>query len=356
MRENFAISKQHQTTAEDDSGIVTRSPLRVSFVGGGSDLPEYFETFGGMCVGGAITKYNRLSAEFCPLQNGSYECILNTGVALYDANGEKIVRSAFDEMKPGFSSEFAFRSFLDLAALGSGLGASASLSIAAVLSAAHYSGIRMTPNLVAETAYHVERTVCGFPVGKQDHYTASFGGLNVFTFHKNGETEATPVRISPSRLSELESWLLLAPITRSTPANEILKAHGNRLKFCPRAIAAQHAIRREVEPFTSAIEAGGLTLAASILDSVWRLKRQIADAVSSPQIDSIYRVALNAGALGGKILGAGSGGHLLLMAPPEHQAGIRRALAPIALLPVTFDMLGGSRGLSQKGGSEVDQN
>jgi D-glycero-alpha-D-manno-heptose-7-phosphate kinase len=320
--------------------FVSRAPLRVSFVGGGSDLPEYFEAYGGMCIGAAITKYNRLSVADSSDADSCYQCIMESGVTRQDSNGAKIVQSAFETIKRGGSDRRCFRSHLDLTELGSGLGASGSLAVAAIMAAARLSEQCLSQGEVAQTAYFVERELCGFPVGKQDHYASAFGGFNVFTFHGNGDVDANPLRISTSRLQELEHWLLLVRSTRVSSGHEIARIHKNSLRACPSAISLQHAIKREVEPFASAIEVGAFDKAALILGRVWKLKRQIAVPISNQHIDNMYQIALSAGALGGKLMGAGAGGHLLLMAPPDLHPQIYKRFHLAPPMPVEFDMEG----------------
>lgn len=334
-----ALTESSQQSACDlEAPLASRAPLRVSFVGGGSDLPEYFEVHGGMCIAAAIKKYNRLSVSLDA--RSYYECVMESGSVRQDANGARIVQSAFEAIKQGSSNRRCFRSHLDLTELGSGLGASGSLAVASIMAAARHNEQRLSQEEIARTAYHVERELCGFPVGKQDHYASAFGGLSVFTFYRNGEADVNSIRISTSRLQELERWLLLVRSTRVCSGHEVARIYQDSMRMHPSAISVQHAIKREVEPFVAALEAGTFDKAALILDRVWKLKQQIAAPISNPHINHLYQSALSSGAIGGKLMGAGAGGHLLLMAPPERHAQVQRCLHSTPSMTVEFDMEG----------------
>jgi D-glycero-alpha-D-manno-heptose-7-phosphate kinase len=189
---------------------------------------------------------------------------------------------------------------------------------------------------MAELASAVEIVRLGQPIGKQDQYAAAFGGVNIFRFEADG-VEVTPVPLAPEVRRGLDSHLVLYFTGSTRQARSILQEQ--RLRSASgdsRTIEALHAIKAQVAPMQEALQAGDFTWMGALLHDAWQMKRRVSSGISNDAIDAAYDAARSAGALGGKITGAGGGGFLLLLVPPAAQASVRAALAPLGLRPMQF--------------------
>lgn len=320
------------------NSILSVSPMRVSFVGGGSDLPEYYRAHGGLAVGAGIQTYNIVQlVTTIPSAVAWRSCSTRKGPVTGHQGGAEITSAVLKYFQ---LSALACQSHCDLVELGSGLGSSSSLTVATVAAAMQYHGQQTDPYLIAEKAFDIERNSVGAPVGKQDHYMSAFGGLNVYEFLSEGTVNVTPVRLSSSAIQELEAWLLLVRIPRTISANTILLEHSQQLAHSARTLHSQHAIKMLVDPFVTLLENSDFPAAANLLNRVWLEKQRLSNNIASPVIAGIYSLALSAGAMGGKLLGAGGGGHMLLMIPPEQKSAVRLALSDYATTDIRFDAYG----------------
>lgn len=297
--------------------VVSRAPLRISFVGGGSDLPEYYEKFGGAVISTSINIYN--TAIVVP--SGSFSEI-HTAVGSHSsiASGtfsNPLVAATFAHYEQKLPlSVVGIRSITQF---GSGLGSSSSFIVALSAAIEKINGIKTHPNSVAESSFHIERARCGYRIGKQDHYAASYGGLHKYEFGSDGRVTVTPIHLNTMFSAELQLSTLIFRLPGLRQAHTILQRQGILLTNEKNTIAKQLSLTALVPHFQAALEAEDLYSAARILDESWQLKRTISPGVTTPQIDEAYASAISAGALGGKVLGAGGGGHLLLIVPKKKQ-------------------------------------
>jgi D-glycero-alpha-D-manno-heptose-7-phosphate kinase len=313
--------------------IITRSPLRLSLGGGGTDLPSYYRDYGGFLVAGAIDKYVYLTLHrtFQP------------GIIIKYSKLERVSRAEEIE-HPIFREALRMVEFadphLELASMadipgGTGLGSSGSFTTA-LLKALHTAKrTALSPAELAEEACDLEINRLGEPIGKQDQYIAAIGGITAFTFHPDGRVEHRPCRLSEDTLIDLEENLLLFFTGFSRSASALLKDQNDKSKQRDAAMLEQlHATKALGYASLAALESGNLREFARLMDEHWQRKRQRSPGMSNGPIDGWYDLARRNGALGGKLIGAGGGGFLLFYA--EDKARLRRTLRAEGLAEVRF--------------------
>jgi D-glycero-alpha-D-manno-heptose-7-phosphate kinase len=299
--------------------IVTRTPLRISLCGGGTDIPEFYEKHPGAVISFSINKYVYVSVneKFDGKLRVSYsktENVDNVHLLRHD-----LVRETLKSFK--IYSGVEITSVSDIPGEGSGLGSSSAFTVGLIKA---MTAEVLTPMQIAERAYYIERERCHHPVGKQDQYASAFGGLNYIVFRKDGFTDVYSIkahRWNPT--ADLNSWLLLLWTGKTRNANEILANQSVRLKEDNGIARAMSDITESLlGKMTDIIDARNL---GGYLHSAWHLKRRMTPEVSNEYIDSIYHAGMAAGAYGGKLCGAGGGGFMLFVAEPDDHERITRA-------------------------------
>jgi D-glycero-alpha-D-manno-heptose-7-phosphate kinase len=331
----------------DPGLILTRTPLRVSFAGGGTDLEEFYGREPGAVFSTAITRYiyvtvKRHGPVFDERVRIAYS--RSESVASIDEVQNDIARECLRFL--GIEPPIYVSTIGDLPA-STGLGGSASFAVG-LLNALHaYKGERVTAGQLAEEASRVEIDVLGQPVGKQDQYAAAFGGLNLFTFKPDGGVTVEPQRLANGDMAKLFDRLLMfwTGHQRRTEAVLAEQKANTASKFASLLKMRDHAHELQQHTCNGRIDTARF---GQILDEGWQLKRSLASTITNPQIDEWYQRAIEAGATGGKILGAGGGGFLLFLVEPEQQEAVRRALHPLKDVPVSYEVHG-SRVLSPTG-------
>lgn len=298
--------------------ILTKTPLRISFVGGGSDRPTFYSEEPGACVAAAIDKYVYVAVN--PKYDGSIRAAYSVteNVATVDELNHELIREALSIFSYKTEHGIEIHSIADIPA-GTGLGSSSSFTVGMLLALDNPARQNEADTRwIAETACEIEIDRCGHPIGKQDQYAAAFGGLNLYRFTASGVT-VTPIACDLAALSA-HCLLLDTGARRDGDAGQVL-AGQKQGRDDVRALASVAG------DFAASLSAGDWRGCGALLDTAWQIKRRfIADA----RIDVFYTTARNAGAWGGKLCGAGGGGFLLLLAPPEkHQliataTGLRR--------------------------------
>ncbi len=219
---------------------------------------------------------------------------------------------------------------------GTGLGCSGAVGVNLISILANLFERPMSRGEIAELAFHIEVKKLGAPVGKQDQYISAFGGLNEIRFMKEG-VYLSPLNLPRSTLDELQRNLMLFFTGNSRSAWEVLRQQRDATRGRqPIVVEALHQIKRLAGQSIGALKAGDLDRFGQLLDESWRFKKQLASGISNKSIEEIYGLAINAGALGGKITGAGGGGFLLLYCQPETQAKVRRAMLARGLYQMHF--------------------
>jgi D-glycero-alpha-D-manno-heptose-7-phosphate kinase len=318
--------------------IISKTPLRMSFVGGGSDLPSFYREFGGAVLSTAIDKYIYITVNkrFDDSYRISYS--RTEEVSSIDDVQHPLARECLKFT--GCTDGLEVTSIADIPARGTGLGSSSSF-VVGMLHALHaYAGRYVSAGRLAEEACRIEIDKCGEPIGKQDQYAAAFGGLNVFRFHPDDRVDVEPIVCPTGVLTELQSQFLTfyTGATRSASAllakqAQDVAADREKQRCLKRMVALVDDARR-------ALQAGSLEEFGGLLDENWQLKTSLTPGISNEQVVRWYRLAREAGAWGGKLLGAGEGGFLLVQAPPHRHEAVKRALADIRHVPLGFERSG----------------
>ena len=313
--------------------LITRSPLRISLGGGGTDLPSYYQDHGGYLVSAAIDKYVwvTMNKPFVPGVFLKYSKMER--VDQVDQIEHPIVREAFRMM--GITDlQHEITTLADIPA-GTGLGSSGSFTTALLKALYSFERRLLLPGDLARLACELEIERLNQPVGKQDQYIAAYGGITAFEFAKNGEVHAAPIALPQATLHELEDHLLLFFTGFSRSASDILKDQDQRTKQADNSmVEGLHYVKELGFRSKQALEAGKAELFGEIMHEHWENKRKRSKGMSNPKIDEWYELGRNAGAIGGKLVGAGGGGFLMFYAPEPMK--VRQAMIGVGLEEVRF--------------------
>jgi len=313
--------------------IIARSPLRISLGGGGTDLPSYYEKFGGFLVAAAIDRYVYITVHetFVPDLIVKYSDLERVPDAAQLKH--PIIREAFGLLgMNGHSLELT--SMADIPS-GTGLGSSGSFTTALLKALHAHQRNLVHPAELAEQACDIELNRLQEPIGKQDQYIAAFGGLTCFNFLPDGKVEAWPLKVSDETRDNLEDNLLLFFTGYSRSASAILKEQDAKSKSEDKAMTDNlHFVKDLGLQSKTALESGNLPEFARLMDVHWQRKKQRSGGMSNPKINEWYDLALANGALGGKLIGAGGGGFLMFYAGDK--AKLRHAMRQSGLKEVRF--------------------
>lgn len=312
--------------------IISRTPFRLSFAGGGSDMRHYYHKDYGQVLSTTINAYmyitvNRRFDDSLRVSYSTTEIVEEAGQLRHP-----IVRAALKRL--GIERGLEIISMADIPA-GTGLGSSSAFTVGLLNALYAFKGVYASAGRLAREACEIEIEDLGEPIGKQDQYAAAYGGLNLIRFNADETVTVNPVICTPQTKQTLNAHLLMFYTGRTRKASTILKEHQTRAEDNTERLTH---MRDLCERAARCLTAGGdLSDIGHILDEGWRLKRGVAERISDDDIDTLYARAREAGALGGKIAGAGGGGFLFLYAEPQHHAAIRAALAlrevPVRLEP-----------------------
>ena len=322
--------------------LIVRSPVRVSFAGGGTDLPAYFEEFGGAVLSTAINKY-----FYTILKKRRDGCVqvISSDLRIFESRQDIVAMSAKDnelEIPLAVLKDLGHDISLDMFLAseippGTGLGSSASVCVGILRALTAHLQIPLSKYELAERSFHIVRNLLGRQIGKQDGYAAAFGGLNFVRFYRGGGALVEPLTLDAEVIRELQSNLLLYFTGSAAHSWAILKKQQKSTSNHTRsAVDALHEVRRLADRMREALGSGKLTAFGSMLDEAWQAKRRVSKRISTSRIDQLYRFAREHGAVGGKITGAGGGGFLLLYCEPEHQQSLRVAMASTGINEMTF--------------------
>jgi D-glycero-alpha-D-manno-heptose-7-phosphate kinase len=313
--------------------IIARSPLRISLGGGGTDLPSYYSRHGGFLIAAAIDKYVYITVHQTFVQDLIIKYSKMERVATLEELHHPIVREAL--RLTGVSGQYLeITSMADIPA-GTGLGSSGSFTTALLKALFTHRRELVHPRELAEQACHIEIDLLGEPIGRQDQYIAAFGGLTCFTFHPDGRVQASPLRIDPEIMHNLEDNLLLFFTGYSRSAGTILKEQDDRSRQDDRAMLENlHLVKDLGLQTQQAFECGDLARFAGLMNAHWQFKKQRSGQMTNSDIDRWYDLAIQNGALGGKLIGAGGGGFLMFYT--EDSRRLRHALAGTGLREVRF--------------------
>ena len=312
--------------------LITRTPFRVSFFGGGTDYYEYFSEFGGSVLSTTIDKYCYLTIRKLPPFFEHKNQLTYSKIERFNETDEiqhPLVKAALEYM-PTDRIQISYDA--DLPAC-SGIGSSSSFAVGLLQSLHALKDEYPDKMVLAKEAIHLERVMCNEGGGVQDQVAAAFGGLNRIDFTKDGYT-VTPVEISKERLDEFQSNLILL-FTGFTRYSGIIAAE--QQKSIPVTLNQLHEMKELVDKAENILKNGDLDDFGRLLDHTWQLKRSLSDYISNSEIDEMYAKAKANGALGGKILGAGGGGFMLLYVPKENQAKLIESFSDLKIIPFKFE-------------------
>jgi D-glycero-alpha-D-manno-heptose-7-phosphate kinase len=313
--------------------IIARSPLRISLGGGGTDLPSYYDQFGGFLIAAAIDKYVYITLHdtFVPDLIVKYSKLERVSEAAQLEH--PIIREAFAAL--GLDGRYLeLTSMADIPA-GTGLGSSGSFTTALLKALHAHQRNLMHPAELAEQACDIEINRLKEPIGKQDQYIAAFGGITCFKFHPGGKVEAWPLKVSEETRFNLEENLLLFFTGYSRAAGSILKEQNDKSKMADKSMIENlHFVKEVGLKSAAALERGDLHEFANYMDQHWQRKKERSGGMSNQQINDWYDLAKANGAIGGKLIGAGGGGFLAFYA--EDKAKLRHAMRTAGLKEVRF--------------------
>ena len=284
--------------------ILSKTPFRLSFVGGGSDLPTHYQKYGGSVIATSINKYmyisvhknfeNKTRVSYSKLEDvKSVESIKHpiakNALMLFNVSGVEIASMA------------------DIPALGTGLGSSSSYAVGLCNCLARLTKLRVSKDDLAKYACKIEIEMCEEPIGKQDQYSASFGNFNQINFNRDGSVDVIPICIENSFYNHLENCTMFFYVGVDRTANTTLNEQNERTKrgFNQKYLNEMVSL---VNPFCRALSKGSLDEIASLLNVNWELKKKLSSNISNSIIDQAYNAAMKSGAIGGKLLGAGTEG------------------------------------------------
>lgn len=318
--------------------IISRTPLRMSFTGGGSDIPSYYRKFGGAVVSTSIDKYVYVNV------NKKFDSGIRVG---YSKNEEvstvqeiehRLVKASMEHL--GLEGGIEITTIADIPSRGTGLGSSSSFTVGLLHALNAFMGRYTSSEKLSLDSCHIEIDCCSEPIGKQDQYAAAYGGFNLIKFNPNETVEVSPIICARDTIKKIEEDTLVfyTGVTRS--ASSLLKKQSIEISG---QIKKQEIMHRMVDLTYRLVEEmhkNNTDAFGEILHESWVLKKSLLDEISNHEIDHWYDLARKNGALGGKILGAGAGGFLMIYAPVKSHEAIKSALHTLRLMPVSFDPLG----------------
>lgn len=319
--------------------IISRTPFRVSFFGGGTDYPDWFQEHGGAVLATTIDKYCYISVrELPPFFDHRFRVVYSIVENVKEVGeiAHPAVRAVLQRLNVDTGLEIHHDGDLPARA---GLGSSSAFTVG-LLGALHaLNGRHTTKDALAAEAIHVEQCLLREPVGLQDQISAAYGGFNHIMFRRDGTYDVEPMILPRTRVTELQDHLLLVFTGISRLAPEVAQTVIDNLKDRREELKRlQEMVPRAMEILSS--PTADIAEFGRMLHESWMLKRRLSARVSSPHVDALYETAMRAGALGGKLLGAGGGGFVLLFMAPGARARVREALRGLIAVPFKFEMSG----------------
>jgi D-glycero-alpha-D-manno-heptose-7-phosphate kinase len=314
--------------------LLARAPLRISFMGGGSDLPSFSNKEFGQVISCTINKYIYLviNQPFDQRIRLSY-----SKTEIVDSPKEikhPLFRETLIEIGP--ESNLEIGSFADVPDTGTGLGSSSSFTVALVAGLKKFQNLSILPDEIAALACKIELDRCGDPIGKQDQYASAIGGFNKYCFNMDGSVSIDKDILSQESLLNFQNSLYLIYLGFSRKSNEILLRQSDLLNSNNEVFEKTRQIRDLVDHMILAIKSMDMQLVGEMLEDSWQIKKQLSEGISNVQIDECFQLLKSWGASGGKLLGAGGGGFLLMVVPSKNQINFEAKLEKSHLRRVKF--------------------
>jgi D-glycero-alpha-D-manno-heptose-7-phosphate kinase len=317
--------------------IVSRTPLRMSFVGGGSDLPSYYRQAGGAVLSTSVDKYMyiTINKKFDNDIRLSYSVTENESCTQQIKH--PIVRNTLELLNIRGGIEIT--SISDIPSEGSGLGSSSSYTVALLHALYAYKGESASKEELGRLSSHIEIDLCGDKIGKQDQYAAAFGGLNLIEFNEDDSVVVSPVICKPETIKKMEESIIVFYTGRTRSASALLSEQSDNMKKADKRELMSNMVSLAYD-MRNLLENDDVESLGELLNKNWQLKRQMTVDISDSQIDGWYSKGILAGATGGKILGAGNGGFMMFFAPKEKHARITKVMKGLQRVPFSFDNSG----------------
>jgi D-glycero-alpha-D-manno-heptose-7-phosphate kinase len=312
--------------------IIVQTPLRVSFFGGGTDFPPFYLSEGGAVLSSAIDKYIFVTIKKRFDQKIRVGYTRAEMVDSVDQIQHDLMREAF--RKTGITQGVEIVTMGDIPSEGSGLGSSSTVTVGALHAMYTYIGEIVSAEKLAHEACEIEIDTLGKPIGKQDQYIAAYGGLRFIEFQMNGTIHSEKIHVDEKSQRSLNLNFMLFFTGISRKSDTILEEQQNHIAD---RLGTLREIKKMAYVARNELEAGNIDILGELLHKSWMLKKQLASPISNGSIDKIYDVARQAGAIGGKLTGAGGGGFLLLYCPHHRQEAVRAALNPLQELPFQLE-------------------
>ena len=321
--------------------IITRTPVRISFGGGGTDIPGFYEEHGGAVVSITINKYfysfyNPRDDEKIQMISSDFQSLLSVDdfYSLKFGEGFDIPSAVIKHFRLYHGFDLFTASEIPP---GSGLGSSGAVTVNMVRLCSKLKNETMTQRQIAEDAFFIQRQILNLPIGKQDEYAAAYGGLNFIEFSEK-EASVNPIQIDPDTKKSLEKNLLLFFTKKTRQASTILQRQEDSIKGKDTSIIeAMIEVKNNAYHIKEALEVGDLKRFGSLLDQAWNSKKKMSPEISNDYLDRIYEIASQNGALGGKIAGAGGGGYFMFYCEEEKQENLKNAMASEKLAFLDFN-------------------
>ncbi len=318
--------------------IISQTPLRMSFVGGGSDLPAFYRRHGGAVLSVAIDKYVYVNVNR-KFDHGTRIAYSKTEeVERVEEIEHRIVRATMQHLDLKGGVEIT--TIADIPSKGTGLGSSSTFTVGLLNALNAYQGRYVSKHRLGADSSMIEIERCGEPIGKQDQYAAAFGGFNFIEFREDDSVLVTPLILNQAQFKTIESNILVFYTGMTRSASELLKrqsaemqSEGAKRDALKRMVALAHGLRDE-------LHRGNADAFGDILHENWELKKSLTAGISNEAIDGWYDAARKAGARGGKLLGAGAGGFLMFYADAGRHDAIKAALSGLRHVPMGFDFVG----------------
>tara|TARA_S200000501_G_scaffold119150_1_gene111936 strand:+ start:840 stop:1814 length:975 start_codon:yes stop_codon:yes gene_type:complete len=316
--------------------IGTKTPFRVSFIGGGSDLKEFYTRVPGCVLSTSIDKYMYIFVH--PFFDEKIQIKYSKTELVENINDIKhpIVKEVLSEFN---LQGIDINSIADIPA-GTGLGSSSSYTVGLLNALYAYQNKEVSPQVLAEKACHIEIDILKEPIGKQDQFAAAFGGLNVIRFLEDESVKIEPIKMDDSAYKRLQNCLVMFYTGTSRSASEVLIDQKKNIMSNNEKFNTQLQMTQLVEDSKECLVKSNLNEFGKKLDYNWQLKRTLSKSISNSVFDDIYNLAKNNGAIGGKMLGAGGGGFFLFYCPVKYQDKLRDALKSLKEVPFNFSKYG----------------
>lgn len=299
--------------------IITKTPLRVCFFSGGSDLPSFYEKEDGASLSVTINKYIHVIAHQVP--NMGVKVMYDDVEELHDLEQMRHAITRETLKLYNVNKEITVASISDIVSKGSGLGSSSAFTVGLVKAMSALKKESVSGSHIADIACQIEMVKCGYPVGKQDQYAAAYGGFNLFKFHTNGSVSADSITLNNKNIQKLQDNLLLVYSGRGRDANNILQKQQKAMSNVDKFKIVQRARDKAYEGRDLLLE-GKVDDFGELLHKSWLDKKNICEDITQDYFDMVYQKAIDAGALGGKLLGAGGGGFFIFYVPQKDKESV----------------------------------